>query len=412
MRKEGIALGSLAARLWCAGDTAACEAATVESIGVLEQAGRSPELARAYAGASSLAMNLEKAEPAFAWSARAFELIDEDADRETFVYQLNNRGTMMLLLGRPEGRDELEHSIALAKKAGLEDHVGRGYIHIGWVASRLRDFALMERLSEGIEYCTEHGLELWRLYLIAYRARAQLDQGDWTEAAESALFVLNQPQQAPLLRLLTLTVLGTIRARRGDPDASSPLEEALELSAGKADLQHLAPVAIARTEAAALEGNLQVAEEASSAVLEIAVERGAVWVAGELAYWRRRGGIVESMPDGIPEPFARALSEDWADAARRWRELGCPYEAALALADADDAESIRRALDELRALGAGRAAALATRRLRERGDVLHQRAELLAREQHPVRSRLLMNAPKRHVAPAQVEVRGQRSHPA
>ena len=258
-------------------------------------------------------MNLENAEPAFAWSARAFELIDEDADRETFVYQLNNRGTMMLLLGRPEGRDELEHSIALAKKAGLEDHVGRGYIHVGWVASRLRDFALMERLSEGIEYCTEHGLELWRLYLIAYRARAQLDQGDWTEAAESALFVLNQPQQAPLLRLLTLTVLGTIRARRGDPDASSPLEEALELSAGKADLQHLAPVAIARTEAAALEGNLQVAEEASSAVLEIAVERGAVWVAGELAYWRRRGGIVESMPDGIPEPFARALSEHVPD---------------------------------------------------------------------------------------------------
>jgi DNA-binding NarL/FixJ family response regulator len=47
--------------------------------------------------------------------------------------------------------------------------------------------------------------------------------------------------------------------------------------------------------------------------------------------------------------------------------LGCPYEAALALADADDVDALRRALDQLQKLGARPAAAIVARRLRERG---------------------------------------------
>ena len=48
-----------------------------------------------------------------------------------------------------------------------------------------------------------------------------------------------------------------------------------------------------------------------------------------------------------------------------WRKIGCPYEAALALAD--DESALRAALDELRALDAHPAAATVARRLRERG---------------------------------------------
>jgi DNA-binding CsgD family transcriptional regulator len=367
-RSEGIGLCALASRRWCAGDTTGAEAAAVEAVRVLERLGPGPELASAYAAASSLAMNVEKAEDAFAWGRRALELIDETRQKETLVYQLNNTGTMALLLGRPEGRIELERSIALAAEAGLEHHVGRGYIHLGWAACRARDFALIERLADGIDYCTEHGLELWRLYLISFGARADLDRGRWTEAAESAAFVLRQPHGAPLLRILARTVLGVVRARRGDPDASSPIDEALALATGKHDLQHLAPVAIARTELASLAGRSDLAAEASDEVLELALERDAAWVAGELSLWRRRAGIEEPCPEGVAEPFALHLSGDWAGAAALWQRLGCPYEAALALGDAEDSLSLRRALDELHVLGAGPAAAEVARRLRERGE--------------------------------------------
>ncbi len=61
------------------------------------------------------------------------------------------------------------------------------------------------------------------------------------------------------------------------------------------------------------------------------------------------------------------IAGDWALASEAWRSLGCPYEAALALAAADDEEPLRRALDELHALGARPAAAIVARRLREQG---------------------------------------------
>jgi DNA-binding NarL/FixJ family response regulator len=55
-------------------------------------------------------------------------------------------------------------------------------------------------------------------------------------------------------------------------------------------------------------------------------------------------------------------------AAERWSELGCPYEAALALAESDDDPgAVRESLDELHRLGARPASALVARRLRRRG---------------------------------------------
>ena len=200
-----------------------------------------------------------------------------------------------------------------------------------------------------------------------YRARARLDQGRWSEAAESASYVLRQPHRDPLLRIRALCTLAVVRMRRGDPDVSPLLDEALAIVGGKRDLQHLSPVAIARTEAAALAGRADLAADASNATLAAAVESGAGWISGELALWRRRAGVVEPGPDGAAEPFAVHLSGDWEAAAALWRALDCPYEAALALGEADEREPLLRALAELGALGAGPAAALVARRLRERG---------------------------------------------
>jgi DNA-binding NarL/FixJ family response regulator len=61
------------------------------------------------------------------------------------------------------------------------------------------------------------------------------------------------------------------------------------------------------------------------------------------------------------------MTGDWEAAAQRWRAVGCPYEAAIALADGDRETSLRAALDELGRLGARPAAAVVGRRLRELG---------------------------------------------
>ena len=61
------------------------------------------------------------------------------------------------------------------------------------------------------------------------------------------------------------------------------------------------------------------------------------------------------------------MAGDRAAAADRWRALGCPFQAAAALADSDQEPQLRAALTELERLGARPLAAAVARRLRELG---------------------------------------------
>jgi DNA-binding CsgD family transcriptional regulator len=88
---------------------------------------------------------------------------------------------------------------------------------------------------------------------------------------------------------------------------------------------------------------------------------------GELACWRRRAGAEEEIPRKAAEPYVLQLAGDPEGAASLWREMGCPYESALALGDSDDEDALRHALTELQGMGASPAAAIVARRLRERG---------------------------------------------
>jgi DNA-binding CsgD family transcriptional regulator len=162
-------------------------------------------------------------------------------------------------------------------------------------------------------------------------------------------------------------VLGLVRARRGDPEALPPLDNALELAEGTAELQRIAPVLAAKAEAAWLQGEWDSVKDLTEGVLALARKRKATWVVGELVYWRWRAGIREEVPPETAEPYAVQVQGDWARAAELWAAMGCPYEAALALGDADDDDALRRGLDELHRLGARPAASIVARRLRGRG---------------------------------------------
>ena len=367
-RSEGVCLSSLAVRSWCGSEVAGAEQAAADAVALLEQLPPGPELARAYGAAATVAMNLEKADELRRYSRRAIELAEQFDDARTIIRELNHTGTMALLQDRvDEGMAHLERSIALAVEADLHEEVGRGYIHMAWAASRTRRWDIVDRSAEGLAYCADHGLDLWWLYVVAYRGRAALDRGEWDEAAAAAATVVRQPEGAPLLRVLGLTLLARVRARRGDPDAWPPLDEARALVNEMYDPQHLVPVAVTHAEVACLTNRADEVRAATDRVLALARERQAAWVVGELSLWRRRAGIDEPCPPDAAAPFALHLTGDPAQAAARWTELGCPYEAALALADSADENDMRRALEGLRRLGAGPAADEVARRLRARG---------------------------------------------
>jgi ATP/maltotriose-dependent transcriptional regulator MalT len=365
---EADALRSLSRLYRFLGRTGDAAEIGAEAIARLEELGPSRELAMAYVNLGHLYAVAEDSEQAIAWSEKALELGERLDDDEVRVYALTNLGAEEMFTDDPAAPAKLEHALQLALEADLEEDAGRGYLNLVWWPILRRRYDLVDRyLEPGLEYCTEHGMDLWRLFFIPCHARRELDRGRWTAAAESAASVLRDHRAWPVPRVFSLTVLALVRARRGDPDVWPLLDEARALADPTGELQRIGPVAMARAEAAWLEGHPDVVANDTEAALELAIERRAAWTIGELACWRRRAGVEEEFAGPVAEPYAAELDGDWGRAAELWSQIGCPYEAALALAGADDADSLRGALDELQALGAQPAAAIVSRRLRELG---------------------------------------------
>ena len=92
-----------------------------------------------------------------------------------------------------------------------------------------------------------------------------------------------------------------------------------------------------------------------------------VWLRGAVAVWLRRLGSPHLMEGEVAEPYRLLLDGDPVGAAQVWTRLGCPYEAAMALADSPDEQALREALSIVIGLGAQPAARIIRQRLRGLG---------------------------------------------
>jgi DNA-binding CsgD family transcriptional regulator len=224
----------------------------------------------------------------------------------------------------------------------------------------------MERyLEPGLAYCEERDLDVWSRLLLATRSWVALERGDWDRAAHTVGLVLME--DCTMSCCQARVVLGLVRARRGDPDPFTPLAAARVVAERTQQLWWTFQVAAAEAEALWLAGRPEAIPDATAETFELAMRLGAPWPAAELAWWRRQGGVREEIPAAAAGPFELQLRGDWSGAAAAWRAAGCPYEAAMALAEADDEDALRSALEELQQLGARPGAAVVARRLRERG---------------------------------------------
>ncbi len=364
--RQGDCLRWLSRLWWLLGDRPRADRYAVEAVALLESLAPGRELGMAYSNSAQLAMLAAKTAEAVGWGERAIDLAERLGDSETLAHALNNVGTAQLLSGDESGHEALARSLALALEHGLEDDVERALTNLAAGAAMTKDPARAEvYLDQALSYCSEHNLDSGELHVLGWLALANVDSGRWSEATDAAEKVLRRAVANAMPRVDALVALGRVRARRGDPEAQAPLDEALTL-AGPTGEQRLARVAAARAEAAWLAGADDVAAETDRA-RSVAGEAGNPWEIGELACWRWRAGIDEVIPARAADPYALQMAGEWERAAELWTLRSCPYEAALALADADDEDALRRALAELQRLGARPAAAIVARRLRKRG---------------------------------------------
>jgi len=263
---------------------------------------------------------------------------------------------------------DADQALERARRAGLDRHVATTLtILAGANLSRCRYREAARYIREGLDFCEERGFELSQLYLLAFRARFELDQGRWNEAADTAETVLTIHRTSTSPRISALCVLALLRARRGDPGWSELLDEAEQLAEPTGELGRRGPVAAAKAETAWLAGDREGVATATEELIPLARDLSEGRLLGELGSWRRLAGLEADVATPVPGPFRLQLEGAWADAAARWAELGCHYQAAVARAETGDEIQLRLALDELQGLRASAAAAVVARRLRERG---------------------------------------------
>jgi DNA-binding CsgD family transcriptional regulator/tetratricopeptide (TPR) repeat protein len=354
--RQGDNLRWMSRFAWYLGRKEEADACGNEAIKVLEALPVSPELAWAYSNRAQLHMLAGQTDEAVSWASRAIELAQKFGATETLVHALNNVGFALLLANDQQGWEKLEESLRLSLAHNLEEHASRAFTNLTGVALMNRDYALAQRyVDEGIAYATEHDLESCKRYMTTARARVHFEMGRWTMATDDAAFVLGHSRGYNVARIPALTILGHVRVRRGDPDAAQALNEAYQLATETKEVARLGPIASARIEMAWLAGDRAQAIATVQSMLDVARGDGDPWLHGELAFWLWRCGVSQPVEQEIAEPYALQIAGNWRAAADAWKEIGCPYEQAVALSHGDEAAQ-REALAIFKTLGAEPAA--------------------------------------------------------
>jgi DNA-binding CsgD family transcriptional regulator len=198
--------------------------------------------------------------------------------------------------------------------------------------------------------------------------------GRWDEAVALGEVVLRRVLSSPVNTMIPLGTLGRIRARRDQPGAWECLDEAMASADGAGDPLYIAPIRLSRAEAHWLEGD-RAAAHREACLAEQAADGAGPWLSGEAAAWVRRTGGASASRGGragaprgdLAEPYRLQLEGDWQNAVKLWDELGCPYDAALAMLDAAEEPALRKALGVCQDLGASGTARVIRRVMRQQG---------------------------------------------
>lgn len=371
LRREGDCLRALSLMMWYAAEYDRAIEVAEQAVELLESV--SPpgvELARAYATiAQRYLIGGQDDSVALSWGVRALELAESLGNEPVAVHALTTVGLAEICRRDESGWTKLEESLRRAKAAGLEEDAARALLNLVEMPEATTRYAFADRYrDEAIAYMTDENpdLDLYRRRLLGRLAEIALERGHWDEAAELAYALLTEGRSAGLTRMKALTVLGLLRARRGDPEPWSPLDEALARAGPRGEDQELCPLHAARAEAAWLQGNMTLAGAEAEAGLALGIGWHP-WVLGELGFWGWKVGCLRHLSKGSAEPYVLHSVGRYREAASAWEAIGCPYHQALALAESDDEGDLRQALEILHSLGAGPMAGRVVGRLRAIG---------------------------------------------
>ncbi len=365
-RREGAALRRLSRTMWrlCRGQEAI--AAAEAAVSQLEPLGPSAELAWAYVNLGSRRMDDGQYEVAVGLARRAETIAESLGVPEVLSEALNTQSCALACLG-PDWSGPLERALEIAVAEGLQEQAGRAFanLHVLY-CSELRFAEAEPYFADGVAYCDENDIGTFGICLRGEHTRTLEMLGRWDESAALSRELLTRSGASPVNRINPLTSLGTILARRGEPGAQGHLDEAMRSADGTAIPSHILRVRLARAEACWLQGRDADARREAELADDASTDDDG-WERGMIAVWLRRTGSARPPRGELAEPYRQQVAGDWEQAASRWTQLGCRYEAALALLGSGQEAALRDALSIFTDLGAGAAAGITRHAMREHG---------------------------------------------
>ncbi|MBK7622370.1 MAG: AAA family ATPase [Kineosporiaceae bacterium] len=329
------------------------------------------ELAMAYSNVAQLRMLSSDLHGTRLWGRRALAALDQVPDGrkrdEVRVHALNNLGTAEVVSGDFDaGIRMLTTSLEQARVADLHEHAARAYCNLASCAvAQRRHTDAAARLEAGLQYCIDRDLDAWTLYLQGLQAQLMLNRGQTTAARECAENVLQRIESAPTSQVEPLVVQALALARTGEDRWRQPMDQAVRLADGIGEIQRLGPVTAARCEIAWLSGDADAPGRLAAETWPKATSADCPWNRGSIATWLGDPAAGDGAP--LAPPYALEVAGRWGEAALRWKQLGCPYEHALALARSGERAAMTEAVACFDALAATGAAARTRALLRANG---------------------------------------------
>ena len=365
--REVVVVARRSHMLWNAGRVVEAQDAARAAVALLADLAPGPGPARAYAALARLFMLAGDDAVAISLGTTAVSYAQRFEQEGTLAEALGVVGNAQWTTAPDRAAKLLAAGLEAARNAGDALDVAAILCNLGSGAAETRQYRQADGwLAEAVAWCAERDLDSLRDLGLSWLARCHLEQGRWDEASATAAAVIGS-RPPSLSQVVALTVVGSVRSRRGDPDARTPLDEAWSLVESSGDLRRRWPVAAARAENAWLDGATDRIVPLVAETYGLAIEAGHRWAAGELGHWMQVAGAATDPAAPVAPLYALQAQGDWAGAAQLWGEIGCPYEMALAMAFDDDRDRHLAALQELHRLGAWPAAELVARRLRRRG---------------------------------------------
>ncbi|MFF5701118.1 ATP-binding protein [Streptomyces sp. NPDC012794] len=345
------------------------EKACDEALALLAGQPPGPEYALACAIRGKLSAMAFRNADAVTWGQRLLATAGEDTGPLERALALLSIGIGRAQDGDVAGLGLIAESVRLARQASAHDQAGLGYFWLQLICVTRRWYREAEQwYGEALSFTDDHGQEVWRQWLRAFRSRALLDQGRWDEAEALASEVLRTAGVDDGRRMIAMVVSGRLRARRGDCDPHPLLTRVGSVMVtAEPVVGWIIGSTPALAEAAAYADDLDQVRTVVTPALAAAAAQGEPWLLGELAYWLSRADGPAAVPARAAEPYRLQLSGRPRESAELWQEIGCPYEAALALADTADEGMLREALAAFDRLGARPMRDITARRLRRLG---------------------------------------------